>query len=191
MDFLLTSTRAIELRKKIELSEELIKKLKNVEYLVLSFLFKPTDSTFDQLSRTCRNLRFLTLRQQMLTRRVLTIMSNHLSSLESLCTPECHYSSLEPLAKFQNLDAVILSFCPPEDELVFIYENSRTLENVSILSCLSKQQIKFKSTIGAIKSHEMTVSNLDGYEEKLVEFPHRQAMFNYYYVNYHSNQLHF
>lgn len=116
-----------------ELSEELIKKLENIEQLEFRWECKPSDSQFELFARHCKSLRYLSLYHLTVTERLLEMLSKHLANLKYMNVFECKCETVKPLGQFRNLDAVSLDFDPQRDGLTFIFRSSQTLKEVSIL----------------------------------------------------------
>ena len=155
-----------------ELSEELIKDLKGVEVLEFRYRCKKRFRTLKRFARTCQTLYSLTLHNQNLTEKLLKMLSNHLVNLEKIRITECRYKTLKPLAEFRNLEFVYLDFDPPKDQLIFIFENSQTLETVHILC---------KPSIELLRTRVLPRLNLITISKKFFKFDTLEAMINYYY----------
>ena len=155
-----------------KLSEELIKELKGIDRLEFGYQCKKSFRALERFSRTFQTLRSLFLYDQTITERLLKMLSNHLVNLEEIRITECRYETLKPLAKFRNLEIVHLDFDPPRDELIFIYDNSRTLESVQIRGKIELLKVLPKLN-KIIVSHKLN--------EKTFKFDTVQAMIDYYY----------
>ena len=130
LEFLLSAVNCLELKEDTELTEQMIKNMKNVSLFHFRGGCKPSISTFELIAKHCKLIDMLSLREQTVTEGLLETLSRDLLNLTSLSFSHCEYETLKPLAKFRNLDRVDLDFSPLRDELTFIYENSRTLEVV-------------------------------------------------------------
>ena len=110
------------------------------------------------------------------------MLANHLVNLEYIRIYECQYETLKPLTKFKNLEFVDLDFNPSKDELLFIYEKSRTLETVDILCYGAKDIYIFYllRTTTAPKLHRVSIS---APSRQTIEFNALHAMIDYYYEN--------
>ena len=183
LEFLLSGVRYAHFINETELTEQMIKKLKNVHSF--EFLFcKPSVSTFEFLAKNCKLIDTLSLREQKVTERLLETLSRDLLNLTSLSFSRCEYETLKPLAKFRNLDEVDLDFTPPRDELTFIYESSRTLEVVK-----GAKVVLLRTTTRP----RMCRIALDRYKEKTGRYYFRtlHSMINYCYENRLFEERHF
>ena len=134
LDWLLPAVFSVELHKRTELSEELIRKLENIEQLEFRWKCQPTEYQFELFARHCISLRWLRVYHLTITERLLEMLSQHMVNLKSMKIFECKCKSVKPLGKFRNLNLVCLDFNPKRDELEFIFSNSRTPKKVRILS---------------------------------------------------------
>ena len=180
LDFLLSAVRQVRFYEETEMSEELIRKLKDVEHLHFGRQCKPSFSTFELFAKTCQSLRLLALHHQTLTERLLKMLSKHLVNLDHIRIAQCEYETLKPLAKFRNLEFVFFDFDPPRDELTFIYENSRTLKMVQIHGLVEISLLN-DGTV-----HQIMLHNKNGSRSQRFEFGTLSAMIDHYQVAKHK-----
>ena len=176
LEFLLSAVNCLELKEDTELTEQMIKKLKNVSLFHFRGGCKPSVSTFELIAKNCKLIDTLILHNQTLTERLLEILSKDLLNLTCLFIRDCEYETLKPLAKFRNLEEVHLNFSPPRDELTFIYENSRTLEVV-----VGKKVALLRTTTRP-KMHRITLDTGRTKSERYY-FRTLHSMINYCYEN--------
>lgn len=181
LEFLFSVACQLFLCTDIGLNEEMIKKLKNIRSLTLNSGCKPSESTFELFARTCKSLRYLSLFNQTVTERLLEMLSNHLGNLHKIEIFRCKYETMKPLAKFRNLEWVELDFDPLREEFIFIYENSRSLEIVSISFFHS---IWLQRTTTSPKMHRIVIAN-----ESLHEFKTLYSMIDYYEGSCEKNPI--
>lgn len=132
LECLLSSDFSLHLSEDVDLPEELIERLRNVEFLEFKDQYKPSYSTFELFARSCESLRRWCLSHQTLTVRLLEMLSKHLVDLEVMEISECEVETLKPLGKFRNLVIVEFDFEATKEELTSLYENSQTLESIKI-----------------------------------------------------------
>ena len=152
LQFLLASARTVCLNEDIELNEEIIKRLKNITFLGFNGLFRPSDLITELVIGNCKSLRSYHMYHQMVTERLLEMMSEQLLNLEELSFCSCKHETLKPLAKFRNLVSLTVDFDPQKDELQFIFENSRSLEAVR-----HRKRFELLRTLGMPKMHKLTI----------------------------------
>lgn len=180
LDFLLSVACSVKLNANTELSEEMIKKLENIEYIECGARCKVSESAFELLARTCRSLRSCSLHHQKVTELLLETMSNHLVNLECIRIYKGKNAkkkeiSLKHLADFQNLTCFSSDFVPEKEELWFIYANSRTLENVNMAG---KDSIKLQRTSTASNAvHRLQIGS-----DLSFEFDSLHGLINYFYL---------
>lgn len=174
LEFLLSATRSVDLHEDMEWTEEVIKKLKSVDWLTISHLCKPSVSTLELFAKNCKSLDQLHLRHQTVTEQMLEMLSDHLLNLTFIIIRECQYETLKPLVKFRNLEVVDLDFNPPRDELTFLYKNSRTLEQVRIHA---ERTLRLLRTTTRSKWYRITIAS----RNSLYEFDTLSSMIAYYY----------
>ena len=173
LDFLLSADWTVELQENVELNENLIKRLKSVEAFDIGGHCKPSFSTIELFSRTCTTLRFGSFSHQVVTERLLEMMSSHLVNLQWLRIVECQYETVKPLVKFRNLDSVHLDFDPGRDELIFLFENSRVLRTI---------EIRGKDTMELLRRNMMSnVCKIIIHPDKTFEFDTLNSMIAYYH----------
>ena len=178
LGFLLSPVRHVVLED-LELTEEIFRKLENVRWFELRERCKPGISTFELLARNCKLIDTLSLNNQTVTGRLLEILSKDLLNLMTLFIDECEYETLKPLAKFRNLEKVCLDFTPPRDELIFIYENSRTLE---VVCNFGPHKFGLLRTTTWPRMRRITLKHTDGNHERYY-FRTLHSMINYCYEN--------
>ena len=178
LEFLLSATRRVDLYEDMEWTEEVIKKLKSVDLLIISRLCKPSVSTLVLFAKNCKSLDKLHLTHQTVTEQMLEMLSDHLLNLTWIIIHECRYETLKPLAKFRNLEVVDLDFNPPKDELTFIYENSRTLEQILIYG---EHHLQLLRTTTRSKWYRITITRR--FNSPLLKFDTLSSMIAYYYGN--------
>ena len=177
LNFLLSRILKVKLRENLGLSEEMIKKLRSVEYLEFRDGCKPSITRFELFASTCKSLCSLHLRFQMVTESLLEMLSKHLMSLRMMGISFSEYETLKPLVKFRNLEYVHLDF-DPEDELKFIFENSRTLEYVRLVGL---DIVDLKRTTTGRKMHRICLDNR--IPTVSFEFDTLSAMLSHYHEN--------
>lgn len=178
LEFLLSATCVVQFNEDIECTEEMIKKLKNVKFLNFTDHFKPSVSTFELFARNCKSLKWLNLRNQMVTGRLLEMLSGYLLDLKGIKILASKYETLKPLVKFKNLEAIGLDFNPPRDELTFIFKKSQNLEQVFLYG---KHHLELLRTITAPKLHRIFVAPAYRNPPK---FGTLSSMIAYYYENH-------
>lgn len=182
LHFLCSGVRIVILHEDVELSEEMIKKLKSIEDLEFGsgYRCKPNYSTFELIARTCKSLRSWSFYHQTLTELLLQMLSNHLDNLEMIKIIKCKYETLKPLAKFRNLEYISLDFDPSRDEMTFIYKNSRTLECVSVFG---QDLIQLLRTTTMPKVHRITYNRPTSNRYQILEFASLDDIITHYYKN--------
>lgn len=176
LNFLLSVVRNLRLEEDIELTEETIRKLSSVRWLELCGNCKPNLSTFDLFARNFKLLRAWTLFSQTLPERLLEMISEHLVNLELVLIFRCKYETLKPLAKLPNLSSISMDFTPPKDDLICLFENSKTLEGLNIVG--QKYIELFWSIWGSCKLYKIRIS-----KQEPIEFDSLNAMIDYYFEN--------
>ena len=149
LNFLLSAASSVELNEDLEWPEEALTKLKGRNIGVVAFRerFRASISTFELFARNCyQTIYGLALQNQTVTGRLLEMLSRHLLNLIYIQLFNCGYETLKPLAKFRNLEKLAFDFEPSmegscRDELTFIYEKSRTLEDLTIFSKVLTWQV--------------------------------------------------
>ena len=119
----------------------------------------------------------LSFSNQVVTERLLEMLSRHLVNLLWMRIHECQHETVKPLAKFRNLIFVDFDFDPGRDELSFLFENSRTLDAL---------QIHGKTTMTLLRGRR-TVSDLKLYEEhKISILPNENCMCTFHILPFES-----
>lgn len=176
LHFLIRATSSINLCDEFDLNEQMIEKLKNVKTAVFNLEFKPSYSTLEMFSRTCKSLRYLLLSKQTVTERLLEMMSRHLVTLQVISIYKCNYETIRPLVKFRNLDTIKLDFKLTKDELTFLYEKIRWLGTILFNG---KRMIELQRTIRVPKLHQ-----IKAYQSgQILKFPTLPAMIDYFCKN--------
>lgn len=80
------------------------------------------------------------------------MMSKHLLNLECLWIAECKYETLKSIVKFQKLEYVVFDFITMRNELIFLWEKSRTLEKIEIHG---KQKVQLERTTRRSKNYQI------------------------------------
>lgn len=178
LEFLLSAACwSLNLDEDTEMSEELIKKLKNLTAIKFRNECKPSHATFELFARSCKSLRYLTLVHQMVTEPLLEMMANRLVNLQCLSIFECQFETVKPLVKFRNLEILSLDLVLTKSELMFIFENSRTVEVVLI----SREAASFHLIRTTTGPKMRTIGS-----SSWTQFQTLQGMIDYYYDNYES-----
>ena len=179
LEFLLSDADRITLSEDVEWSEEVVKKLKDIERLEFRHEFQLSLSTFELFARTFESLCSWTLCHQTVTGHLLEILSKYLLNLENIRIFERSCEALKPLAKFRNLEYADFDFEPHRDELIFLFENSRTLETVCFVG-----KDKFNDTIKLTRTTTgPKVLKIRRFKYPVVEFETLHAMIDSYYRN--------
>ena len=166
LDFLLSSVWSLELREDTKLSEETIKKLKGIEMLMFQDRFKASYSILEAFAKNCKSLYLLYLGNQVVTQRLLEMLSKHLVNSLSLSIYQCKYETVRPVVKFRNLISFDLDFILPKDEMTFIFENCQTLQKIRLNAV---ELLRISTQLYRIK--------LKG--SQIAEFDNLQAMLDY------------
>ena len=177
LEFLLAEAREVDLAEDIELSEGMIRKLKNIRDLHLRDQYTPSDLTTELFVKNCTSLEHLTLYRQKVSERMLEMISDHLDRLAILNISQCKYETLKPLARFRNLEHLSLDCNPTKDELTFIFENSRTLETLFILCHTAMHGLELRRSTWQPKMYQIKVHK----PEKTLRFDSLSAMIDYHY----------
>ena len=157
LQFLLTSAHSVILSEEIDLSKEIIKKLKNVTRLEFYGLFRASDLTTELVIKNCKSLRSWRMYHQTVTERLLEIMSEQLVGLECLSMRSCRHETLKPLAKFRNLEFLSVDFSLERDDLTSLFGNSRTLEMIRLEYHTEKRSIELLRTTRTPTIHSLTI----------------------------------
>ena len=119
---------------------------------------------------------------QVMTERLLEMLSKHLVNLLWMRIHKSQYETLKPLAKFRNLQSVDFDF-DPEDELVFLFENSRTLVTIQIRGKLSMDLLREMKAVPEVYKIRFHLGGI-------LEFQTLSAMITYFHNLYEKREDH-